>query len=169
MGGKSKSSTSSTTNNTSQNTNIDGDDVVAVIGSEGVNITTTDFGAIDSAFDFGEKSLDEAFGFGEKSLDEAFDFGDKALDANRKTTDSAFKFSDKVLGKAFEFGDGVLDSNKDVIKSTRSIIGDQVDAIKGLAESLKVGEQKSSKKIALALVAGLVVMALVFLFVMLRK
>lgn len=50
------------------------------------------------------------------------------------------------------------------LNTTRDILGDQVNAIKGLAESLKLGDEKTAKLITMAIIAGLVLVAIFFIW-----
>lgn len=51
-----------------------------------------------------------------------------------------------------------------VLNATRDILKDQVTAVKGLAESLKLGDEKTAKLITMAIIAGLVLVAIFFIW-----
>ncbi|MFV0447649.1 MAG: hypothetical protein ACK5MF_04145 [Vibrio sp.] len=102
MGGKSQSSSSNTTTtnttNKSNSVGVGGDNSGIILsGNEGdINLTQTDHGAIDSAFEFGESALDEAFGFGENVFSDAINFGNNALAAVDNSNQAALSFANSV-------------------------------------------------------------------------
>ncbi len=102
MGGKTSSSTanSSTTNtsNKSNSVGVGGDNSGIILsGNEGdINLTQTDHGAVDSAFEFGESALSEAFGFGENIFSDAVSFGNNAITAMNNSSEAALSFANSV-------------------------------------------------------------------------
>ncbi|CAH6875161.1 Methyl-accepting chemotaxis protein [Vibrio chagasii] len=73
MGGKSSSSNSTSTKNTSSQNAIDGDNLgVALSGIEGstINATSTDHGSVAKSFDFAGDVLDESLGLASGALKE---------------------------------------------------------------------------------------------------
>ncbi|WGW00349.1 hypothetical protein QF117_09160 [Vibrio sp. YMD68] len=149
MGSKSKSS-SSTTNNYTTNTEnyaLQGDNEGNAILGSGNTMISTDHGAIGSAFDFAEVGLKEAFGFGESSLKFAGNAFDGALDAVTGTTRDAM---DMMSG----------------LTASQSAQNDKsISAIRDLAENVQTGGEaviaKTSKdmmKMVMAVIGvGLVV------------
>lgn len=76
-------------------------------------------------------------------------------------------FSDHgAIEEAFDGFDRALDTVDESVRgslsSTRSIIGDQVDAIKELATQLKVGDIEGSKFIAFAIIGAVLVAVLAY-------
>lgn len=53
-------------------------------------------------------------------------------------------------------------SQGQVLNTTRDILSDQVDAVKQLAENLKLDDEQTAKMIALAVIVGLVLVAVVY-------
>ncbi len=51
-----------------------------------------------------------------------------------------------------------------VLNTTRDILNDQVGEIRNLAESLKVGDENTAKLISMAIVIGLVLVAIFFIW-----
>ncbi|MCG3758849.1 chemotaxis protein [Vibrio cincinnatiensis] len=79
MGGKSKSSSSTTNNNTSGQLGIEGDNLgVALTGvaNSSVNITATDHGAVDAAFNMGGEMIEAM----ENVSQNTFAFTDRTLE-----------------------------------------------------------------------------------------
>lgn len=101
MGSKSKSSSkSSTTNNNTEYTVSQadystGDGTRATTTTSGnnntVNVTTSDFGAIEGGLKLGADALREGFKFGSDSLAGALDFGKTALDRADAAAERAVK------------------------------------------------------------------------------
>lgn len=111
-----KSSTSTTNNQTNINeralSNVDysddGGTFVNILDSSGASVSFTDQGAVDRAFDFGNRSLNfglSALDFSEDALDRALDFGRDSLEV----TDDAFRF----VGGAFDSALDEIASNTD--------------------------------------------------------
>ncbi|UGA55290.1 hypothetical protein [Vibrio sp. VB16] len=120
MGGSSKSNaTNNTTTNTTNKSNsvgVGGDNSGIILsGNEGdIQLTQTDHGAIQGAFDSNNNALDGAFEFGETAINEAFGFGSDALsfgvgalDAMNSSTDAALNFANSV--NASKSTDGASD------------------------------------------------------------
>lgn len=103
MGGKSSSSSSTSTTNVSGQNAIDGDNLgtaISGVNNSTVNVTATDHGSVTKAFDFGNAALDESLQFADSALDESLGFADNALD------------------ESFRFAGGVLDESLDSINTT---------------------------------------------------
>ena len=110
MGGRSRSSTSSTQNNQEVVTSL-GDNRVTDAGNIGgnvtlgrttgdVNISTTDLGAIDSAqtvslgaLDFGSDALESGFGLADSSLIASSDLAEQAINLSGGTFNNALAFA----------------------------------------------------------------------------
>ncbi len=106
MGGSTKSETANqtttTTTNKSNSVGVGGDNSGIILsGNEGdINLTQTDHGSVDAAFEFGDSALSEAFGFGES-----------ALEAMNNSTQSALAFAGAANASANTGGaSDVLDS-----------------------------------------------------------
>ncbi|HDY8229017.1 TPA: hypothetical protein ACGUU0_003370 [Vibrio vulnificus] len=95
MGGSSKANTTNntttTTTNKSNSVGVGGDNSGIILsGNEGdIQLTQTDHGAIEGAFEFGESALSEAFGFGESVFS-------NAVNALNNSTQSAYAFANSV-------------------------------------------------------------------------
>ncbi|MEZ8106815.1 chemotaxis protein [Vibrio cortegadensis] len=79
MGGKSKSSNSTTTTNVSGQNAISGDNLgtaISGVNDSTINVTATDHGAIGKAFDLGELVIAE----NSKNVEQAYNFGGQALE-----------------------------------------------------------------------------------------
>ncbi|EKO3579527.1 chemotaxis protein [Vibrio metschnikovii] len=91
MGGKSKSSSNTTNNNTSGQVGIDGDNLgvaLSGIANSTVNVTATDHGAVNAAFDMGGEMIAGMTQVSNNSLLLADNTVSKTLD-----------FSEEVIGK----------------------------------------------------------------------
>lgn len=69
-----------------------------------------------------------------------------------------------ALDAANRAGERAAASQGQVLNTTRDILSEQVNAVKGLAESLKLGDEKTAKLITMAMIAGLVLVALFFIW-----
>lgn len=69
-----------------------------------------------------------------------------------------------ALQAADKAGQRAAASQGTVLNATRDILSDQVNAVKGLAESLKLGDEKTAKLITMAIIAGLVLVAIFFIW-----
>lgn len=69
-----------------------------------------------------------------------------------------------ALEAADKAGARAAASQGSVLNTTRNILSDQVEAVKGLAESLKVGDENTAKLISIAIIAGLVLVAIFFIW-----
>lgn len=69
-----------------------------------------------------------------------------------------------ALEAADRAGQRAAASQGTVLNATRDILSDQVNAVKGLAESLKLGDEKTAKLITMAIIAGLVLVAIFFIW-----
>jgi hypothetical protein len=85
-----------------------------ILSNNNINVTrmTTDFGAINRAFDSNETAISKAF-----------NFGDEALDSN-----------ENILNSAFSFGNDALDSNNDILNKAFDFADDGLNAIKETSE-----------------------------------
>jgi len=69
-----------------------------------------------------------------------------------------------ALDAANRAGERAAASQGQVLNTTRDILSEQVNAVKGLAESLKLGDEKTAKLITLAIIAAIVVIAIFFIW-----
>ena len=69
-----------------------------------------------------------------------------------------------ALDAANRAGERAAASQGQVLNATRDILSEQVNAVKGLAESLKLGDEKTAKLITLAIIAAIVVIAIFFIW-----
>ncbi|HIL22175.1 MAG TPA: hypothetical protein EYG20_02765 [Alcanivorax sp.] len=69
-----------------------------------------------------------------------------------------------ALDAVNQAGERSASSQGSVLNATRNILSDQVEAVKGLAESLKLGDEKTAKLITMAIIAGLVLVAIFFIW-----
>jgi 1,4-dihydroxy-2-naphthoate octaprenyltransferase len=69
-----------------------------------------------------------------------------------------------ALEAADRAGERAASAQGSVLNATRDILNDQVNAVKGLAESLKLGDEKTAKLITLAIIAAIVVIAIFFIW-----
>lgn len=138
--GDNSSTTETNTVNKTDYTNAptaleDVDGSAAVSGSENVDISVTDGGAVKDALEF----AGEAGEAGNKAVNKAFAFaggaGKKALEAIDKANQEAIEAVDKSQDKAFEFSAGALDktlaSNEQAMKNLRDVTGLSIEKIMG--------------------------------------
>ncbi|CAA0081347.1 Uncharacterised protein [Zhongshania aliphaticivorans] len=147
MGSKSKSSTSSTSNTLTETLN-------AALNDEAV-LATKGAAARDSAV-----AVNSTVGIeGSNNYLNVTDHGAiaQALRANENVTSAALDAADKAGARSAA-------SQGSVLNTTRNILNDQVDAVKNLAESLKLGDEQTAKLIAIALIVGVVLVALVYVY-----
>jgi hypothetical protein len=139
MGGSSsKSTTSSNTTNYSLQ-GVEGSGTV-VQGSNNT-VTTTDLGAIESAFEFGGSALAEVFSFGME-----------VLGINENLVDKSIGFTEEAMEQTFENS-----------KETTEAIKELALASDGSIEALK----NTTKTIYV--LGGVVVLVLIFMMLMYRK
>jgi len=69
-----------------------------------------------------------------------------------------------ALEAADRAGQRAAASQGTVLNATRDILSDQVNAVKGLAESLKLGDEKTAKLITMSIIIGLVLVAIFFIW-----
>jgi len=69
-----------------------------------------------------------------------------------------------ALDAANRAGERAAASQGQVLNTTRDILSEQVNAVRGLAESLKLGDEKTAKLITMAIIAGLVLVAIFFIW-----
>lgn len=158
---KTTTSQASTVNTT--NLNVQDTEGVTVVGS-GNAITTTDFGAIETAgevsrealelgrsglnigADLAGRGLDNAFAFGSDTVSDAFSFGTRSLDSVTDFADSALQTNVGVTRDALDFageaGAGVLDF-------ARSLVGDTVTGLKDLSMQTSASTDDRVAKVAL--------------------
>lgn len=177
-GGKSRSSTSSSTSSQVDNSNTQINDnegtVLNLARSSGNRITVNEtdnevvdrsLKSIDStvteAFEFGDDALssvdntvDEAFSFGDTALEESFDFGRDAI----KETQS---FGKSVIEEAQEFGKSALSS---VTQSSQNA----VNKIATLVSEANLGDAERTRQIVVAVLAGVVILAAIALLTRFR-
>lgn len=119
-GGKSRSSTTSTsiTDIDNSNTQINDNEglVLNLEGAENSDATiiqsTTDFGAVESSFEFGESALDSVEDTVGRSLDTVDD-----------SVDRAFDFGDESQQRSFAFGENVIDEAQETTRQALSVAG----------------------------------------------
>lgn len=173
MSSRSRSKKETKSSNTSVNNVFDGDGNVQLTHSDNNTITVTDHGAVDKAFGFAEDVSADAFAFGgealnqvEKVTDDAFDFGGEALSQVEKVTGDAFDFSTGVVDTAFgqveKFSDDANDTVTSALAAVKANGENTVAALKEFATQLTVGDIESSKIIALAIVAAVALMAIIY-------
>ncbi|MCG2635458.1 MAG: hypothetical protein J4A00_11205, partial [Gammaproteobacteria bacterium] len=69
-----------------------------------------------------------------------------------------------ALDAANRAGERAAASQGQVLNTTRDILSEQVNAVRGLAESLKLGDEKTAKLITMAIIVGLVLVAIFFIW-----
>ena len=164
MGGKSKSTntTSLTTNTDNSNTQIN-DNEGTILNLDGaqnneVSITETDHDAVASSFAFGESALDKVGDAFNKTLatvdnttESAFDFGDSALK-------NALSFGVTALQGSNEFGRDVIHEAQEISKNALTVAGNaQTNAfskIREIAESFTSDSQSMQRLMLIAAGAG---------------
>ena len=135
MGGRSRSSNRTTNNVT--NYSLQGmENAETVVAGNGNTVTTTDHGAVESAFEFGES----AFEFGSEvvnanselatlavstnsnlasdALEQGFDFGAKALASNNEALEHSLDFgtlaiesNNETMSQGFDFAESLVQQN----------------------------------------------------------
>lgn len=96
FGGRSRTSSATTSTQEIETTSVGLQDVqagIAVAGTGPISIETTDLGAVQGAFEFGESSLDFAGEFGR----EAFDFGGDIARQAGETSREAVEVSRQAI------------------------------------------------------------------------
>ena len=188
MGGKSKSSTASTTQN--KTNNIQTESGFQIVDSAGASIIATDHDAIELSFDAIEEvsrdSLDFAKDFGGDALDvvgnvardsinnadrintRSFDFATDALEQVGESSERVDFINSRATGTIKDFANDAIESVSDANERVGAINNKSIDTIKNFAETLKVGDLKTTQTIYLAgagLIAAIVVSAVVIVSV----
>ncbi|MGB1907239.1 MAG: hypothetical protein ACPHN3_07885 [Spongiibacter sp.] len=92
----------------------------------------------------------------------------EALKAADSVTSRAIDSVDRNSERAFESAEFLSEQaaaqQGRLFNSTRDILDDQVGAIQQLAESLKIGDENTAKLISIALIAGLVIVAALYIY-----
>ncbi|WP_217515399.1 chemotaxis protein [Vibrio metschnikovii] len=112
MGGKSKSSSNTTNNNTSGQVGIDGDNLgvaLSGIANSTVNVTATDHGAVNAAFDMGGEMIagmtqvsNNSLLLADSTVERGLNFADSTLDRSFDFAGELVKSSNQFAGKALE-------------------------------------------------------------------
>ncbi|WP_394183365.1 hypothetical protein [Marinomonas posidonica] len=127
MGGSSKSSNKTTNNVT--NYSLQGmENAETVVAGNGNTVTTTDHGAVEGAFDFGESALE---------------FAGNVVDSNERVTESAMNKNSELAGQTIGFAsdaiENSLDFSSDLVNKSIASQSSSTNAIKDLAQSLATG------------------------------
>ena len=186
MGGGSSKSSGDTVTTTDNSVNLADGGYVAQGGST-INVSSTDHGAVEGAFQFGEEAVESALSFG----GDALDLGRDAISANTDLTKGALQFGAQNLNSVLGFGEEALfyndkasskaidsiNSNSQTMMAFADKHGNRlaqtsagaISTLKNFAENLKVGaasEINATQKMMLYSVVGLV--GLVALFMMFK-
>lgn len=94
---------------------------IAGVGGS-VTVNSTDAGAVDRAFEFGESVLDAG-------LDRTLDFGADALDFANESNSRAFEFGGEAIDAVGDAYDGALDRSLDFGETSLDAAGDAFSAI----------------------------------------
>ena len=122
MGSRSRSSSSSHYQTT--NYALQGDNSGQAIMGNNNTLISTDHGAIDSAFDFGETSLKEAFGFGAQTFDGALSAVSELSQAQNKQNDKSIKAIRDLAENVQTNGERVVaQSSKEMMTMVMSVVG----------------------------------------------
>lgn len=165
-----RSSSDNTTTNNITNYSLQGmESAETVVAGNGNTVTTTDHGAVDGAFEFGELAVDSALDFGESAVDGALGFGESALElagavvsANGQVVENAMTQNSALASETIGFASDAIESS---IESNAS----STAAIKDLATSLAsdgasdVLESSNKMIYTLAAVFAVVVLGLVLM------
>lgn len=188
MGGKSRSSSNTTNNNTSGQVGIDGDNLgvaLSGIANSTVNVTATDHGAVNAAFDMGgemiagmtqvsnnslllaDSTVERGLNFADSTLDRSFDFAGELVKSSNQ-------FAGKALETNAEFAGSMLNefsaSNSENMQMLAGLSGSQaaqnsenLNAIMDLAKHKQDGGASVQSKqqllafVAVFLIAGYVI------------
>ncbi|RCX07052.1 hypothetical protein [Marinomonas foliarum] len=142
----SKSNSSNSTTNNVSNYNLQGLETNgAVVAGTGNTVTTTDHGAIDGAFGFGEQALEFAGG---------------VVGSNEKVTTYAIDKNSDLAGQTIGFAENAIESSldfsKDLVTQNATNSANSVAAIRDLTSTLTGADNNESNLKALY-VAGAVV------------
>lgn len=125
MGGKSKSSSSQSSNQKSFSQALYGDNSGVMIGGDGNTVNFTDFGAVESALSF-------ASGFGDSALTAVMD-----SNANMAAVaDNGLALADSLGHGAFELASDVTGTNAELANQAMMINGSLVSDSFSLADSM---------------------------------
>lgn len=111
MGGKSKSSSSTTNQNLNYDERIGASDNAVVFSNnvDGDNNTVTDYGAITEAFGFANnvvenanKTTNKAFDYSQQVTHEAIEFAENSSNKAYKSMETAFGFAKESQAKSFQ-------------------------------------------------------------------
>lgn len=132
MGGKSKSSSNTTNNNTSGQVGIDGDNLgvaLSGIANSTVNVTATDHGAVNAAFDMGGEMIAGMAQVSNNSLLLADNTVSKTLDFSSEALESGFNFAGELVETNAKFADATLSkysaSNSENMQMLAGLSGSQ--------------------------------------------
>lgn len=129
MGGKSKSSSSTTNQTYNVDERIGASDNAVVLSNniDGDNNIVSDYGAISGALDFANSTISnsqaivdkalsantaankQSLDFAEDALKKVNDATDKAYNFSQNVADDAFDFSDKSVSKSYNFANNAMD------------------------------------------------------------
>ncbi|TBR44342.1 hypothetical protein CBF23_003225 [Marinomonas agarivorans] len=150
MGGK--SSSRNTTNNHVTNYSLQGmEDAETVVAGNNNTVTTTDHGAVEGAFGFGETALE---------------FGNDVISVNERVTNNALSQNTALAGKIVDFSSNAIENNiefsQELLNKNIASNANSTNAIKDLAKSLKSGSAIGANVVgAVVVVVGIGVVLLV--------
>lgn len=128
MGGRSKSSNTTTSNNNSGQNAISGDNLgTAISGVTGstINIEATDHGAVEGALELGGELLEQngkvvkdSLNFADRTVGDSLKFGRESLKVSETALKEGVRFGETALEEGFRFGDTALKESLDTVNST---------------------------------------------------
>lgn len=173
-GGSSRSSSSSRNDSTVDNSNTQiNDNEGTVLNLErvsGGNITVTDGGAIENAFEFGESALDgidnavnRSLSTVDSTIDQAFDFGDIALLDSFNFGRDNLKFSENVLKESKE-------TQQSAINLASKSQSEALNKVSELVNNISSGDSARTKQLLIAVAIVLLVLGIsIFLIIRANK
>lgn len=169
MSSRSRSRKSSTSTNTNVNGVFNGSGNVQLTNSSQNDITLTDHGAIDKAFDFGEDVVDQAFDSVGVVTDKAFDFGGDALEVVQDFGGEALTAVKEFGSDAFSAHEVAQETVSNALSAVNASNESTLNTLKDFANNLKVGEMESAKLISLSLIVAVAVAAIFIAYFIARK
>jgi len=152
---RSESTTINETSNVTQGAQ-DGGQLYNVQAEEGanINLSVTDAGSVESAFDFGSRALDvnsdvvnKALTFAENALSDAFGLGRKAVDVSNSARTDSLTFAQRAGDNALKFA---FDAGRPDAANTRMVlyVSGGVAALFVIMSVInnKTGKKKGSRK-----------------------
>lgn len=98
----SKTSTSNNTQNVNKPIGFEGIDGIAIADASGINLTLTDQGAVEAAFNSFLASQDQQFALIGGAVGGSLELANRSLEANLLSQDMAFAFSAGAVGRALD-------------------------------------------------------------------